>query len=67
MTILIENSSLIHIAIEILLQSWAKEKNATIKDLLSDQLHDEYAEDKEFSSTVKSFLKANGFPVKDVS
>ena len=38
-----------------------------IKDLLSDQLHDEYAEDKEFSSTVKSFLKANGFPVKDVS
>ena len=53
--------------VEILLQSWAKEKNATIKDLLSDQLHDEYAEDKEFSSTVKSFLKANGFPVKDVS
>lgn len=53
--------------VETLLQSWAKEKNETIKDLLSDQLHDEYAEDKEFSSTVKSFLKANGFPVKDAS
>ena len=53
--------------IEALLQSWAKEQNETLKNLLSEQLHDEYAEDKEFSSTIKSFLRANGFPVKDAS
>lgn len=54
-------------SVEVLLQSWAKEKNSTIKTLLSEQLHDEYSEDKEFSSTIKSFLSANGFPVKDAS
>lgn len=53
--------------VETLLQSWAKEKNTTLKNLLSVQLHDQYAEDKEFSSTIKSFLRANGFPVKDNS
>lgn len=53
--------------VETLLQSWAKEKNATLKNLLSEQLHNEYAEDKEFSSTIKSFLRTSGFPVKDVS
>lgn len=53
--------------IETLLQSWAKEQNVTLKNLLSEQLHDEYAEDKEFSSTIKNFLRANGFPVKDAS
>lgn len=53
--------------IEVLLQSWAKEQNPTLKGLLSEQLHDEYDEDKEFSSTIKSFLRANGFPVKDAS
>lgn len=51
--------------VEILLQSWFKETNATLKSLLSDQLHDQYAEDKEFSSTIKSFLSASGFPVKE--
>lgn len=66
-TTLVERRTERIMMVETLLQSWAKEQNSTIKGLLSDQLHDEYAEDKEFSSTIKSFLKANGFPVKDAS
>lgn len=53
--------------VEYLLQAWAKEQNPAVKAVLSDQLHEEYSEDKEFSSTIKSFLGLNGFPVKDVS
>lgn len=52
--------------VETLLQSWAKEKNETLKSLLEEQLHAEYAENKEFSSTIKSFLYTNGFPIKEV-
>lgn len=54
-------------SVENLLQAWAKEQNPTVKEILSNQLHEEYREDKEFSSTIKSFLNLNGFPVKDVS
>lgn len=54
-------------AVEILLQAWSKEKNPTLKSILSSQLHDECSEDKEFTSTIKSFLHTNGFPVKDDS
>ena len=54
-------------AVDALLQSWAKEKNLTLKSVLASQLHDEYSEDKEFSSTVRSFLSSSGFPVKDNS
>lgn len=54
-------------SVEILLQSWAKEQNFTLKNLLSEQLHNEYSEGREFSSTIKSFLMMNGFPVKNIS
>lgn len=50
-------------SIETLLQSWAKETNPTLKKLLEDELHNEYSKEKEYSSTVKSFLNQNGFPV----
>lgn len=50
-------------SIETLLQSWAKEANPTLKKLLEEQLHDEYSSEREYSSTVKSFLRDNGFPV----
>ena len=33
-------------AVERLLQTWAKEKNPTLKSILASQLHDEYSEDK---------------------
>ena len=51
-------------SIETLLQRWAKETNPTLKVLLESELHDEYLNEKEYSSTVKSFLKENQFPVK---
>lgn len=51
-------------SIEALLQRWAKEPNPTLKELLEEELHDEYSSEKEYSSTVKSFLMENGFPVK---
>lgn len=50
-------------SVEALLQRWAKETNATLKKLLEDELHNEYSKEKEYSSTVKSFLRENGFPV----
>lgn len=53
------------ISVEALLNSWTKEQNTIVKDILEQQLHDEYAEEKEFSSTIKSYLKANGFPVQE--
>lgn len=51
-------------SVENLLQTWAKEQNPTVKIVLSNELHDEYGADKEFSSTIKSFLASRGFPVK---
>lgn len=48
-----------------LLSSWAKEKNSTMKEVLEQQLHEEYSEEAEYSSTVKAFLKANKFPVEE--
>lgn len=52
-------------AVEPLLQSWSKENDPATKKILSEQLHDQYSEDKEFSSTIKGYLKWSGFPVKD--
>lgn len=52
-------------SVEPLLRSWKKEQNPIMKDVIEQQLHDEYAEDKEFSSTIKAYLKANGFPVQE--
>lgn len=51
-------------SVEALLISWAKEQNETVKEVMEGQLHEEYAEDKEFSSTIKEYLRANGFPVQ---
>lgn len=53
-------------SVEPLLNSWAKEQDTVVKELLEQQLHDEYAKDKEFSSTIKAYLKANAFPVQEV-
>lgn len=53
-------------SVEPLLNSWAKEQDTVVKELLEQQLHDEYAKDKEFSSTIKAYLKANEFPVQEV-
>lgn len=50
-------------AVSILLHSWAREKCLPLKQLLADQLHEECSDDKEYSSTVKSYLKQNNFPV----
>lgn len=52
-------------SVEPLLISWKKEQNLIMKDVIEQQLHDEYGEDKEFSSTIKAYLKANGFPVQE--
>lgn len=46
-----------------LLISWAKEENSVVKEVLKQELHKEYSEDVEYSSTVKAFLIASGFPV----
>ena len=51
--------------IEPLLISWAKEQNDIIKEVLEQQLHDMYAEEKEFSSTIKAYLRTSGFPVHE--
>lgn len=51
--------------VEHLLISWAKEQDPDIKGVLEQQLHAEYSEDKEYSSTIKSYLKVNGFPVME--
>lgn len=51
--------------VEPLLILWVNEQNAGMKVVLEQQLHNEYSEDKEYSSTIKSYLKANGFPVQE--
>ena len=48
--------------VDVLLSSWYKEKNMAIKKILHDELLIECQEDKEYSSTVKSFLLARNFP-----
>ena len=48
--------------IEMLLYSWSNEANPTIKKILSDELKEECAPDKEYSAVVKHFLIAKGFP-----
>lgn len=50
--------------VEPLLISWAKEQNTVVKELIEQQLHDEYSVNKEYSSTIKAYLRANGFPVQ---
>ena len=50
--------------VEPLLTSWAKEQDIVVKELLEQELHDQYSEDKEFSSTIKAYLYASGFPVR---
>lgn len=51
--------------VEPLLTSWAKERNTVVKELIEQQLHDEYSVNKEYSSTIKAYLRANGFPVQE--
>lgn len=46
-----------------LLELWAREQNTCRKNTLEQQLHEQYSEEKEFSSTIKAYLKANDFPV----
>ena len=62
-TSLVEKRTERIMSIERLLRSWAQEENITIKKVIEQELHDEYDERKEFSSTVKAYLKANDFPV----
>lgn len=50
-------------AVEMLLRAWSKETNQAVKDMLKEQLCDEFSNDKEFSSTVKAFLVSRGFPI----
>lgn len=52
-------------SVEKLLNCWVMEKQPTMKSVLEEQLHNEYAADKEYSSTIKSYLFGVGFPVKD--
>lgn len=51
--------------VEPLLNTWAKEQDTVMKEVMEQQLHDEYSEDKEFSSTIKAYLGVNGFPVRE--
>ena len=46
-----------------LLQTWINEANPTVKNVIAIELHKEYDSDKEYSSTVKSFLAMRGFPI----
>ncbi len=50
-------------SVSALLHLWAEEKCLPLKQILENQLHEEYSDDKEYSSTVKSYLKQNKFPV----
>lgn len=52
-------------SVEKLLNAWKKEKQVSMKNIIEEQLHDEYAADKEFSSTIKSYLFQMGFPIKE--
>ena len=54
-------------SVEVLLQMWARETNQIKKDLLKEQLCNEFSDDNEFSSTVKGFLVSRGFPVDKAS
>lgn len=49
--------------IEILLNSWEKEQNPNVKEILTHELREAAGIDKEFCSTIRSFLCARGFPV----
>ncbi len=49
--------------IEVLLKSWGNQQNEIIKKELERQICIEYEADKEYSSTVKAFLLARGFPI----
>lgn len=51
--------------IEILLSSWEKEQNPNVKEILTHELREAAGIDKEFCSTIRSFLCARGFPVND--
>lgn len=46
-----------------LLFSWESTTEGTIKDILADQLRQEFNPDKEYSCIVKYFLIARGFPI----
>lgn len=48
--------------ISILLRAWNRESNDVLKNRLYEQIIEECREDKEYTSTVKSFLRASQFP-----
>lgn len=51
-------------SINSLLYSWTNARSPEIKKVLEEQLHLEYAKDKEYSATVKSFLDSHGFKTR---
>lgn len=53
------------LSVKSLLNSWKKEQRPAMKQVLEQQLHGEYTEDKEYSSTVKAYLRTEDFPVLD--
>lgn len=50
-------------SVEKLLFSWENAQEGKIKDILEDQLRQEYLPDKEYSYIVKYFLNERGFPI----
>lgn len=51
-------------SVEVLLNCWEKEERQSVKAILEEQLHNEYSDDKEYTSTIKEYLRQQGFPVK---
>ena len=51
--------------IERLFKLWHDEKNLDLKNCLEKELCDECALDKEYSSTIRSYLMARGFVIKE--
>lgn len=46
-----------------LLTLWKKETNKTMKAVFENQIREECTDDKEYTSTVKAYLKDNAFPL----
>lgn len=43
-------------SVEVLLNCWEKEERQSVKAILEEQLHNEYSDDKEYTSTIKEYL-----------